>query len=176
MSSLKDIMDVDVEPLQSQAYRRAREAAELQASRPSIDHPSASPSPPPLLDDNKGKAPIKRRRSNRVSKTASSPASLRRRSSATAETMDFSSGFQAGSSNQASTSGSPQQSSSRGSEPAPEVPVKYTPVTGRISRAKKGVPVHTCKCSLEALCVGASDRLLRKAFRCGLLLILRICR
>ncbi|CZR68989.1 uncharacterized protein PAC_18890 [Phialocephala subalpina] len=26
----------------------------------------------------------------------------------------------------------------------PNTPVKYTPVTGRISRAKKGVPVHTC--------------------------------
>jgi hypothetical protein len=25
-----------------------------------------------------------------------------------------------------------------------DLPVKYTPVTGRISRAKKGVPVHTC--------------------------------
>ena len=148
MSSLKDIMDVDVEPLESQAYRRSREAAQQQASRPSIAPSSATPSPP--IDDNiKGKAPIRRRRSNRVAKpiathpTSSRPSITRRRSSAAGEAMDFSPGFQAGGSNQASTTGSPQQSS-RGSEPAADMPVKYTPVTGRISRAKKGVPVHIC--------------------------------
>lgn len=26
----------------------------------------------------------------------------------------------------------------------PELPIKLTPITGRVSRAKKGVPVHTC--------------------------------
>jgi hypothetical protein len=25
------------------------------------------------------------------------------------------------------------------------LPVKLTPITGRVSRAKKGVPVHTCE-------------------------------
>jgi len=139
---------VDVEPLESQAYRRSKEAAQEQASRPSRAPSSATPSPP-IDDSNKGKAPIRRRRSNRVSKPATQsttprPSTTRRRSSAGGDSMDFSLGFQAGGSNQASTSGSPQQSS-RGSEPATEVPVKYTPVTGRISRAKKGVPVHTCE-------------------------------
>jgi hypothetical protein len=147
MSSLKDIMDVDVEPLQSQAYRRAKEAAEQQASHPSVDRLSATPSP--QLEDNSGKAPLKRRRSNRVSKpsgqpSSSRPSSIQRRSSAATEAMDYTSSYQAGGSNHASTAGSPPQSSSRGSEPAGDVPVKYTPVTGRISRAKKGVPVHTC--------------------------------
>jgi hypothetical protein len=148
MSSLKDIMDVDVEPLESQAYRRSREAAQQQASRPSIAPSSATPWPP-IDDNNKGKAPIRRRRSNRVSKpsathpTSSQTSITRRRSSAVGDAMDFSSSYQAGGSNQASTSCSPQLSS-RGSEPAAEMPVKYTPVTGRISRAKKGVPVHTC--------------------------------
>lgn len=33
---------------------------------------------------------------------------------------------------------------SRSSASAPSVPVKLTPITGRVSRAKKGVPVHTC--------------------------------
>lgn len=148
MSALKDIMDVDVEPLDSQAaYRRAKEASQLQASRPSVDQPSASPSP--SLDDNsKGKA-IKRRRSDRVSKPRPTNI-IRRRSSAAREeeAMDFNSSYQVGmgvgGSNQASTSGSPQQSSRGSEQPMPEVPVKYTPVTGRISRAKKGVPVHTC--------------------------------
>ncbi|KUJ15696.1 uncharacterized protein LY89DRAFT_93349 [Mollisia scopiformis] len=145
MSSLKHIMDVDVEPLESQAYRR-REAAQ-QASHPTIAQTSESPSPP-IDDSSKGKTPIKRRKSNRVSKPAGQSSAARqniarRRSSAGGETMDFTSGYQAGGSNQASMSGSPQQSP-RGSEPVADLPVKYTPVTGRLSRAKKGVPVHTC--------------------------------
>ena len=152
MSSLRDIMDVDVEPLDSQAYRRRQAAAQQQASPPSVDQPSAAPSPP-LDDKNKGKAPIKRRRSDRVSKPSDStstpgPNIIRRRSSAAREAMDFQYGNQAGmgvgSSTQASLSGSPPQSSRGSEQPTPEVPVKYTPVTGRISRAKKGVPVHTC--------------------------------
>ena len=147
MSSLKDIMDVDVEPLESQALR-SREAARQQTSRPSIAPYSATPSPP-TDGGSKGKTPMRRRRSNRVSKqsathpTSSRPNATRRRSSAAGDAMDFSLEYQAGGSNQAITTGSPQQSS-RGSEPAAEIPVKYTPVTGRISRAKKGVPVHTC--------------------------------
>jgi hypothetical protein len=152
MSSLKDIMDIDVEPFESQAYRRSKEAAQQQASRAAIVPSSETSSPPIDEDDNKnnikGKTPLRRRRSNRVSKPAAQPTAARpnvsrRRSSTTGEGMDFS-GYQPGGSNQASTSGSPPQSS-RGSEPAADMPVKYTPVTGRISRAKKGVPVHTCE-------------------------------
>ncbi|TVY43321.1 Zinc finger protein [Lachnellula subtilissima] len=156
MSSLKDIMDVDdVEPLQSQeAYRRSREAALQKASLPSIAPSSTTPSPSIEDNDNsnnnnKGKAPIKRRRSNRVSKTTTTPAASpsnvpRRRSSATGEAMDFTLGYQTSGSNQASASGAPLQGS-RVSDSGAEIPVKYTPVTGRISRAKKGVPVHTCE-------------------------------
>lgn len=140
-------MDVDVEPFESQAYRRSKEAAQQAASRPPIAPSTETPSSP-IDDINTGKSTIKRRRSNRVSKTVSQPTaarqnSARRRSSATGEAMDFTSGYQAGGLNQASNSGSPGQSS-RGSEPAADMTVKYTPVTGRISRAKKGVPVHTC--------------------------------
>jgi hypothetical protein len=148
MSSLRHIMDVDVEPLESQAYRRAREAAQ-ELAPPS--NPRSSVSPSPSLEDTKGKTPISRRRTNRVAKaggqsaTSARPSSTQRRDSASGEAMDFTSAYQAGGSNQASTSGSPPQSSSRGSEAVGDVPVKYTPVTGRISRAKKGVPVHTCK-------------------------------
>ncbi|TVY56525.1 Zinc finger protein klf1 [Lachnellula cervina] len=153
MSSLKDIMDVDVEPLESQAYRRSREAALQKASLPSIAPSSTTPSPSIEDDDNsnnnKGKAPIKRRRSNRVSKTTTPPPASRsniprRRSSATGEAMDFTPGYQTSGSNQASASGTPLQGS-RVSDSGAEIPVKYTPVTGRISRAKKGVPVHTCE-------------------------------
>lgn len=145
MSSLKDIMDVDVEPVESQAYRR-KGAAQHQAPRPSFDPTSQSPSP--QLDDTKGKSSIDRRRSDRVSKpstqpTSSRPNSTRRRSSGAGEVMDFSA-YQGGGPNQGSLSGSPLQTA-RGMEPMVDmVPVKYTPVTGRISKAKKGIPVHTC--------------------------------
>jgi len=151
MSSLKHIMDTDVEPLDSQAYRKAREATQQPASLPPIDRLSATPTPSPTLDDTKGNTSNSRRRSNRVSKAGgqsspSRPSSFRRRSSTAAEAMDYNTGYQMGGSNQASNAGSPQQSSSMGSDltPTGDVPVKYTPVTGRISRAKKGVPVHTC--------------------------------
>ncbi|TAQ83741.1 hypothetical protein B7494_g7943 [Chlorociboria aeruginascens] len=149
MSSLKDIMDVDVEPLESQAYRRSREAAQQQTLRSFNDLIPSSEPPLSLLDDDKGETSIPRRRSNRVSKPASShpispnPGTARRQSSTASEAMEFSSAFQPGGPNQLNTSGSPPQSS-RGLEPALEVPVKYTPVTGRISKARKGVPVHTC--------------------------------
>jgi hypothetical protein len=151
MSSIRDIMDVDVEPLDSQAYRR-QQAAQQQIPLPSIDQPAADSSSP-LDSNNKGRSSIKRRRSDRKSKPSGStstpgPNIIRRRSSAAREAMDFQYGQQVdmgmGGSAQASLSGSPAQSSRGSEQPGPGVPVKYTPVTGRISRAKKGVPVHTC--------------------------------
>ncbi|KAJ5051564.1 uncharacterized protein L3040_001340 [Drepanopeziza brunnea f. sp. 'multigermtubi'] len=146
MSSLKDIMDVDVKLLGSQAYRRSREATPQQDSLP-LTTPSTV-TPPTTVDINTGQTPLKRRISNRVSKPYSQPSAVRqgikrRRSSPTGEDMDFNSGFQAGCSSQTSNSRGPRLSSS-GPEPAADMPVKYTPVTGRISKAKKGVPVHTC--------------------------------
>ncbi|KAG9247981.1 hypothetical protein BJ878DRAFT_552490 [Calycina marina] len=147
MSSLRDIMDVDVEPLESQAsYTRAKQAVEQQASLQSVE--TTSIAPPPTVDDNKGKSPTSQRRSNRVSKqsgqiTSSRPNSGRRRSSGAQEEMEYSN-YQACRLYQANTARSPHQSSLRESEPAGEAPVKYTPVTGRISKARKGVPVHTC--------------------------------
>lgn len=137
-------MDVDVEPLESQAYRRSKEAAQLQASLQPIV-PSTETSPPSIIDHNQGSVPIKRRRSNRGSNLPSQSPTVKRtvssrRSSAGGENMDFTSGYQMGGS---SKSGSP----SRRSEPTDGggIAVKYTPVTGRVSKAKKGVPVHTCE-------------------------------
>jgi hypothetical protein len=148
MSSLKDIMDME-------AYSRSREAAQqqqLQASSRTSIASLSEPHEPPTVDDEsiEVNSATKRRRSNRPSHLTSSTASqsrsasTRRGSSAQGEEgMDYQTGFQHGGMTQAGTSDSPQLSS-RGSEPATELPVKYTPVTGRISRAKKGVPVHTC--------------------------------
>ncbi|KAK4191131.1 hypothetical protein QBC35DRAFT_36200 [Podospora australis] len=68
--------------------------------------------------------------------------SARRRSTTSIDSMDRSGGY-----------GSPASSSSIGgglmrpmpSQPASDnVPMRLTPITGRVSRAKKGVPVHVC--------------------------------
>lgn len=152
MSSLKDIMDVDVEPLEAYAYRRSKEAAQRLASQtssaqaPSIQAPSQSSQT--LINTRKEELPTTRRRSNRTSKSSGSPSTTSRdpiddhRSSSIVkgEGMAFT---QSGESSQAGAQMSPQQPS-RGGQHAQEIPVKYTPVTGRISKAKKGVPVHTC--------------------------------
>lgn len=50
------------------------------------------------------------------------------------EVMDHQSGFQF-----------PVYEGTSISETNSDFPIKYTPVTGRISRAKKGVKVHTCE-------------------------------
>jgi hypothetical protein len=136
MLSLRDIvMDADVEPFQSRDYKMAKETVKLHtASDRSIDKSPQTLSP--ILDDNSKEVPIERRRSNRVTKPASHNAAR--------EAVGFYIRFQVGSSNQPSTSDSPQHSSPSVSEPRPDMPIKYTPVTGRISRAKKGVPVHIC--------------------------------
>lgn len=138
MSSLKDIMDVDVEPLESQAMR-SRQAAQQQSD----PDQSGSPTRETLKTDTREQPQVMRRKSNRVSKSSSSQSSAsrpglsRRRSTGTAESMD-SDGHSLGSASAASIS----RQTSRGSNP-PES-VRYTPVTGRVSRAKKGQPVHVC--------------------------------
>jgi hypothetical protein len=137
MSSLKDIMDVDVEPLESQAMR-SRQAAQQQSD---LDQSGSSTREAPK-HDTREQPQVSRRKSNRVSKSSSQgsssrPSLSRRRSSGTAESMD-SDGLSLGS---ASAAGISRQTS-RGSNP-PES-VRYTPVTGRVSRAKKGQPVHVC--------------------------------
>ena len=160
MSSIRDIMDVDVEPLESQAYRRSREAAQQDSpTSPSVvSIPDSSPSTIVQSEESNRVEihPIKRRRSHRPShpdlpptdpdppSASSRPKSRSRpQSSIEREEMDYQTAFQPGASLQPGTTAGLQRSS-RGSEPAADLPVKYTPVTGRISRAKKGVPVHTC--------------------------------
>lgn len=142
MTSIKDIMDVDVEPLDAQAYRRSREAAKLPVL------PSSEIILPPIVNTSTGDI-LPRRRSNRTLRSAIYPppqgeAINRRRSSATDDNMDYSMGYQMGM-GEPSKSGSPSRSSRRGSENMDGMPVKYTPITGRVSKAKKGVPVHTCE-------------------------------
>jgi hypothetical protein len=137
MSSLKDIMDVDLEPLESQAMRSRQAAQQQTEAGQSLSADSQS-----LKQDPKDQSQVSRRRSHRVSKSSSQGGSMRpnlsrRRSSGTAESMDSDS-YSAGNSQMAGNLRQPSKGSN-----TPDS-VRYTPVTGRVSRAKKGQPVHAC--------------------------------
>jgi hypothetical protein len=117
---------------------RSRQAAQQQSD---LDQSGSSTREAPK-HDTRDQPQVTRRKSNRISKSSSQgsssrPSLSRRRSSGTAESMD-SDGLSLGSATAAGIS----RQTSRGSNP-PES-VRYTPVTGRVSRAKKGQPVHVC--------------------------------
>lgn len=134
-------MDIDVEPLESQAYQRSKEAALQQA----LSRTSPSPASSSSKSESRDQHPLKRQKSNRGSKSSihtptSRPNLARRRSSGATQLMDHSyprSGSQDG------ATPDPLSTSSRDLE-SRDSQVRYTPVTGRISKAKKGQPVHVC--------------------------------
>ncbi|KAI1380933.1 hypothetical protein F4677DRAFT_441262 [Hypoxylon crocopeplum] len=108
-------------------------------------------------DDRLASAPTRRRgpsgRSSKSTATASSPsasstrpAPVSRRSTTSSESMDPSGyGHVQGSSSGGGMAPSNMPTRPMGSSQGEgSVPVKLTPITGRVSRAKKGVPVHTC--------------------------------
>lgn len=72
----------------------------------------------------------------------------RRESNTSVDSMDqhgYASAASSSSMGGASGSGLPTNHPRRPmGSPNPEVPIRLTPITGRVSRAKKGVPVHTC--------------------------------
>jgi hypothetical protein len=133
-------MDVDVEPLESQAYTKAKEAAQ-HTPGPSVDRSSTAAS---SSLDNQEELYVKRRRPNKDSNPASLAIASRpgglQHVGTVGDAMSFAAAYQAGLSDSAST----HQSSPRGSGSTPDVPVKYTPITNRVSKAKKGVRIHTC--------------------------------
>jgi hypothetical protein len=146
MSSLKDIVDeVDVEPLQYQAaIRSTRERAAQHYQVPSDQSPGSSPSRDP-----KGKKATRRRRSHHSSTDHEHYPTLdhrARQESDTIEAMEYRTrGYRQASAS--STRHSPRASD--GSESH----VKLTPITRRISRAKKGIPVHVCDiCEPSKVC------------------------
>jgi hypothetical protein len=67
----------------------------------------------------------------------------RRQSNASADSME--SNYGQGQAYGHGHSGSFSTTPMRPFAPPQEVPVKLTPITGRVSRARKGVPVHTCE-------------------------------
>ncbi|KAK2593685.1 hypothetical protein QQS21_008592 [Conoideocrella luteorostrata] len=76
------------------------------------------------------------------SQTSNHHHSDRRQSNTSTDSMDSHYGQGHGYSH--GHSGSFSSATMRQFMPQQEVPVKLTPITGRVSRAKKGVPVHTC--------------------------------
>ncbi|KAI1465957.1 uncharacterized protein F4812DRAFT_460936 [Daldinia caldariorum] len=113
-------------------------------------------------DDRLASAPTRRRgptgRSSKSTATASSPSTssssiprpalMSRQSTTSSELMDPTT--YGGHAQGSSSGGGSMASSSMPTRPMGNIPgeggmpVKLTPITGRVSRAKKGVPVHTC--------------------------------
>ncbi|KAI1389727.1 uncharacterized protein F4822DRAFT_442920 [Hypoxylon trugodes] len=83
-----------------------------------------------------------------VSSSSSSarPALMSRRSTTSSESMDPYGSHAQGSSSGGGMSSSGMPSRPIGNSPGDgTLPVKLTPITGRVSRAKKGMPVHVCE-------------------------------
>ncbi|KAI9736844.1 MAG: hypothetical protein M1818_005895 [Claussenomyces sp. TS43310] len=144
MSSLKDIMEADdVEPLEAQAHRHARAAA-LNRNSCNVEHnlPERQPSQADVAEQH----PVKRQKSDRVPRrpVSSTGPKLRsaRRQGRTGPALMEGCNYEETLPRQGSSS---HQDSlpSRVSDVA-DPHVKLTPVTGRVSVAKKGRPVHTC--------------------------------
>jgi len=167
MASLQSIMNLD-EDVDSHANKRDKDSG-TPATRPPQHHPESSSSAtdpsyatPRDQPDNTSPAQGKRRSSSgRVNKSSaagssssssstSRPTTGRRRSHTGTDSMDqslYAQHTQPGPSPSSSSGGlTPSNVPMRPFAPMPggEMPLKLTPITGRVSRAKKGVPVHTC--------------------------------
>ncbi|KAI1502646.1 hypothetical protein F5X99DRAFT_427059 [Biscogniauxia marginata] len=166
MASLKFIMDVDDEERDPGVIKTSKEPNPPVPS--SIKDPSRQPTSshenPQHLDDRLTPAHTKRRgpsgRSTKPTTTASSsstatssarPPPARRRSTDSIESTMEPTGYGGPGQSSSSTSMTPSGRTNAPSRPVPNVPgdgnfpIKLTPITGRVSRAKKGVPVHTCE-------------------------------
>lgn len=96
-----------------------------------------------------GKRPAEPSSAPSLSVASSGPADLRRQSSTSVDSMDqHGYGSAASSSSMGGGTGSggypPNHPRRPMGSPSPDMPIKLTPITGRVSRAKKGVPVHVC--------------------------------
>ncbi|KUI72814.1 Zinc finger protein zas1 [Cytospora mali] len=82
-----------------------------------------------------------------TSTALSQPGGSRRQSTTSVDSMDQHGYGSASSSSLGGAGGGglpPNHPTRPMGSPNPEVPIRLTPITGRVSRAKKGVPVHTC--------------------------------
>ncbi|KAK5634592.1 hypothetical protein RRF57_010305 [Xylaria bambusicola] len=169
MSDLRYIMDTtDDEDRGNDKYSRRPGASDLtRSSNPSSTTKQSEDNTPSSTTETTTSQPRRRGLLSRSSRSAtilspttataktdkaspSRPSLTERQSLDSTESMDPAS---YGSYNQSSSSSTmpPSGRSSIASRPMSstpgerEIPVKLTPITGRVSRAKKGVPVHTCE-------------------------------
>ncbi|KAK2019065.1 hypothetical protein LZ32DRAFT_519832 [Colletotrichum eremochloae] len=157
MASLQDIMNADEDQLESHTIKNNRDPA------PSTSHhqPYLTPSAPynssyaiggeqadtsSIQQDTKRSSSSHTTRSTppRSSSSSSRPPNIRRRSNVSTDSMDqpnygYSHGSASGGLDPSGPSMRPYGHAQTG-----DVPVKLTPITGRVSRAKKGMKVHTC--------------------------------
>ncbi|KAI0446241.1 hypothetical protein F4803DRAFT_559608 [Xylaria telfairii] len=169
MSDLRYIMDMedDAEDLGNDKYSRQPSlSGSARSPNPSSTSKQSDDNPPPSTTDSGKSQPRRRGLLTRASKstTTASPATatasvdkaspsrsplVEKRSVDRTESMD-SVGYGSYAHSSSSSNMPPSSRSNVSSRPmssAPgesSIPVKLTPITGRVSRAKKGVPVHIC--------------------------------
>lgn len=169
MSDLRYIMDMedDAEDLGNDKYSRQPSlSGSARSPNPSSTSKKSDENPPPSTTDPGKSQPRRRGLLSRASKstTTASPATatasvdkappsrsplVEKRSVDRTESMD-SIGYGSYAHSSSSSNMPPSSRSNVSSRPmssAPgesSIPVKLTPITGRVSRAKKGVPVHIC--------------------------------
>lgn len=181
MASLKFIMDVDDDDDQPDPPPTARRdgqgdtryIAPINSSNqapPSQAYPSHVSGPDQVTGQNTSstsirpvagsrRAPATTRNPNAPSPSASSSRLSRRRpSTASNESMEHAGYGSAASSSSVGAglnpSNSPMRPMSSTASSSSNMPVKYTPITGRVSRARKGVPVHVCEiCRPPKVCL-----------------------
>lgn len=156
MASLKEIMNIDEDSFDSSAVKRDKQSVPRSSTAPdSITSTSCYASP---TDPTFASSSVQYQRQSPSSHTAhplgtettspspgASTTGSRRRSNTSTESMDppyYVQGHAYGSGAPGSSGGSsrPYITGSGG-----DGSVKLTPITGRVSRAKKGVPVHICE-------------------------------
>lgn len=170
MASLKFIMDVDDDdqpdppPSRGDGQGDTRNIASIHSSNqapPSQAYPSHVSGPDQVTRQNTSstsitpvagsrRAPAATRNPNAPSpSTSSSRPSRRRPSTASNDSMEHAGYGSAASSSSIGAglnpSNSPMRPMSSTASSSSSMPVKYTPITGRVSRARKGVPVHICE-------------------------------
>ncbi|KAK1990140.1 hypothetical protein LX36DRAFT_664513 [Colletotrichum falcatum] len=157
MASLQDIMNADEDQLESHTIKNNRDPT------PSAGHhqPYLTPSAPynssyaiagEQADNSTTHQDTKRSSSSRTtgstpprsSSSSSRPPNIRRRSNVSTDSMEQSNYGYAHASAPGALDPSGPAMRPYGHAPTGDVPVKLTPITGRVSRAKKGMKVHTC--------------------------------
>ncbi|KAF4837339.1 Zinc finger protein klf1 [Colletotrichum tropicale] len=154
MASLQDIMNVDEDQLDSHTNKKDQ----LPTSSSIYHQPYLAPSPTYnsgyATGGDQADSSVTKKRSppTRITKSSTGsssssgrPSTSRRRSNVSPENMDpsqYGYGY-GGPSGGHDPSGAPSRPFSN-TPPGSDMPVKLTPITGRVSRAKKGMKVHTC--------------------------------